>query len=121
MPRLKLGGKGVPELMGVDMGQSGCGAGPVDHPGDAVPVEAAAVLAGQQQGMAGCDVAGAIVVDQGDQLRVQRQVAVLSELADRDVQPRPGADLDNRVGAQGGVLADPQPGSEQHLHGDAHE
>ena len=45
----RLGGQGVPELMGVDMGQAGGGAGPVDHPGDGVPVQRAAVFAGQQQ------------------------------------------------------------------------
>ena len=64
---------------------------------------------------------GAVLVDQGDQVRVQRQVAVLAELADRDVQPRAGADLHDRVGLQAGVLADPQAGAQQHLHRDAHE
>jgi hypothetical protein len=66
-------------------------------------------------------VGGAVVVDQGGQVRVQRQVAVLAELADRDVQPRAGADLDHGISLQGGVLADPQPGAQQHLHRDAHE
>ena len=114
-----LGGQGVPQLVGVDVGQPGGGAGPVDHPGDGVPVQRPAVLPGQQQRVAGPDVRGAVAVDQGDQLGVQRQVAVLAELADRDVQPGPGADVHDRVGAQAGVFADPQPGAQQHLHGDA--
>ncbi len=82
-----LGGQGVPQLVGVDVGQPGGGAGSVDHPGDGVPVQGSAVLPGQQQRVPGRDVRGAVVVDQGDQVRVQRQVAVLAELADRDVQP----------------------------------
>ena len=45
----RLGGQGVPELVRVDMRQAGGGAGPVDHPGDGVPVQRAAVLPGQQQ------------------------------------------------------------------------
>ena len=117
----RLGGQRVPELVGVDVGQPGGGAGLVDVAGDGVPVGRLAVLPGQQQRVGRVDVRGAVLVDQGDQVRVQRQVAVLAELADRDVQPRPGADLHHGISAQGGVLADPQPGAQQHLHGDAHE
>ena len=116
-----LGGQRVPQLVGVDVGQPGGGAGLVDHPGDGVPVQRAAVLPRQQQRVRRAHVRAAVVVDQGDQVRVQRQVAVLAELADRDVQPGPGTDLHHGVRAQGGVLADPQPGAQQHLHGDAHE
>ena len=43
---------------------------------------------------------GAVVVDQRDEVWVQGQVAVLAELADRDVQPGCGTDLDDGVGAQ---------------------
>ena len=64
---------------------------------------------------------GAVGVDQGDQLGVQRQVAVLAQLADRDMQPRPGADEHDRIGLQAGEFADPQPGAQQHLDGDADE
>jgi hypothetical protein len=45
---------------------------------------------------------------------VQRQVAVLAELAGRDVQPRPGTDVHDRVGGEAGELADPQPRAQQH-------
>jgi hypothetical protein len=114
-----LGCQRVPELMRVNMRQPGSRAGPVDHPGDGVPVQGAAVLAWQQQRMAGGDIARPVVIDQGYQLRVQRKVAVFAELADRDVQPRPGADLHDGISAQRGVLADPQAGAQQHLHGDA--
>ena len=116
----RLGGQGVPELVGVDMAQPGGGAGPVDHPGDGVPVERAAVLAGQQQRVSARDVGGPVGIDEGGQLGVQRQVAVLVELADRDVQPRARRRSSTTASARRrGVLADPQPGAQQHLHGDA--
>jgi len=117
----RLGGQRVPELVGVDVGQPGGGASLVDVAGDGVPVGRLAVFPRQQQGIAGGDVTGAVVVDQGDQVRVQRQVAVLAELAGRDVQPRAGADVHDRISAQRGVFADPQSGAQQHFHGDAHQ
>ena len=117
----RLGGQSMPELVGVDMRQPGGGAGLVDVTGHGVPVGWLAVLPGQQQRVCRIDVTGAVVVDEGDQVGVQRQVTVFTEFADRDVQPWAGADLHDRVGAQRGVLADPQPGAEQHLHGDPHE
>ena len=101
--------------------QAGRGAGLVDEPGDGVAVQRSAVFAGQQQRVAGWDVGGPVTVDEGDQLGVQREVTVLAELADRDMQPRAGADMDDRSGLQAGELADPQPGAQQHLHGDSHE
>jgi hypothetical protein len=52
---------------------------------------------------------------------VQWQVAVLAELADRDVQPGPGADQDHGIGGQAGEFADSQSGAEQHFHGDAYQ
>jgi hypothetical protein len=103
---------------GVDVAEPGCGRDVVQDPGDRVPVQRGAVLSGQQQRVLGRDVGAAVVVDEFDQLRVQRQVAVLAELADRDVQPGRGTDLDNRVGAQRGELTDPQTGAQQHLDGD---
>jgi hypothetical protein len=69
--------------------------------------------------MAGWDVPGPVVVDEGDQLGVQRQVAVLTELAHRDVRPRSGAGEHHGIGSQAGELADPQPGAQQYFHGDA--
>jgi hypothetical protein len=57
--------------------------------------------------MPGCDVHAAVVVDERDQVRVQRQVAVLAELPDGNVQPGCGTDQDDRVRAQRCELADP--------------
>ena len=73
---------------------------------------------GSSSGCPGGTWAVRYCVDQHHQLGVQRQVAVLAELADRDVQPGCGTDLDHGVGGQGGELADPQPGAQQHLDGD---
>ena len=64
------------------------------------------------------DVPAAVGVDQLHELGVQWQVAVLAQLADRHVQPWPGTDAHDRVGAQAGVLADPQAGAQQNLDGD---
>ena len=117
----RLGRQRMPELVGVDMTQPGGGGGLVDVTGDGMPVGWLAVLAGKQQGVAVGDVTGAVVVDEGDQVRVQRQVAVLAQLADRDVQPRAGADVHDSISAQRGVLAHAQPGAQQHFHGDPHQ
>jgi hypothetical protein len=45
-------------------------------------------------------VGGAVVVDEGDQVRVQGQVAVVAKFADRDVQPVSGADEEHPQGAE---------------------
>jgi hypothetical protein len=47
----RLGGQGVPELVGVDVRQPGGRARLVDIAGDGVPVGWLAVLPGQQQGV----------------------------------------------------------------------
>ena len=52
-----LGGQGVPELVGVDVRQASRGGGPVDHPGDGVPVQCPAVPSWQQQRVISGDVA----------------------------------------------------------------
>jgi hypothetical protein len=88
-----LGGQRVPQLAGVDAGQPGGGAGLAVVAGHGVPAGRLAVLPRQQQRVGRAGITGSVVIDQGGQVRVQRQVAVLAELADRDVQPRPGADL----------------------------
>ena len=52
---------------------------------DGVPVQRAAVLPLQQHWMLGWDMCCAVVVDERDELWVQREVAVIAQLADRDV------------------------------------
>jgi hypothetical protein len=84
-----------------------------------MPVQCPAVLPWQQQGVIIRDVPSPVAVDQRDELRVQRQVPALAQLADRDVQPGPGADVHDGVSAQAGVFADPQSGAQQHSGSDA--
>jgi hypothetical protein len=102
----RLGGQRVAQLVGVDVWQAGGCSGPVDMAGDRVTIELCAVFPRQLKGIVRCDVAGAVVVDELNEVWMQRQVAVLAQLADRDVQPRPAADLHDRIRAQGGVFAD---------------
>jgi len=111
MPRLIAWVAKVAELVGVDVSQPRRGAGAVDHPGHRVPVLRSSVLPGQEQWVPGRDVPGAVGVDDLDDAWVQRQVAVLVELADGNVEPVGGADEHDRVAGQGGVLPDPQSGA----------
>jgi hypothetical protein len=106
-------GEGVPELVRMDVWQAGGEGGAVDQSGGGVPVELAAVGSWDQPGTVAMDVVGTVVGDQLDQVGVQRDVAVVVQLADRDVQPVPGADLDYGIRAQGDELADPKAGAEQ--------
>ncbi len=87
----------------------------------AVAVEGSAVLPGQQQRVPGRDVLGSVGVDDLHEAWVQRQVAVLVELADRHVEPVGVADEHDGVGGQGRVLPDPQPGAQEELDGDSDE
>ncbi len=82
-----LGGQGVAQLVGVDVPLTCRGPGLVDEPGHGVPVQGLAVLVGDEQLVAGGDVRGPVGADELDEVGVQGQVAVLVQLADRDVQP----------------------------------
>ena len=117
----RLGGEGVAHLVRVDVPDPGGLGGLVQVAGDGVAVHRLAVLPGQQQRVARGHVALAVVGDQGHQLRVQRDVAVVVQLADRDVQPVPGADLHDRVVLEGDQLADPQAGPDEDFADDADE
>ena len=62
---------------------------------------------GSNSGWSGRTYALPIVVDQGEQVWVQWQVAVVVQLADRDVQPVTGTDKHDRIGAEADELAHP--------------
>ena len=53
--------------------------------------------------------------EQPDEVGVQGHVPVVAELAERDPQPVPGADLHDRVGVQVRQLPGPHPGAGQQL------
>ena len=81
------------------MADAGGCRGNVEQPGDGVAVQRGAVIPRPQQRVGRVDVRGAVLADDGDQVGVQGQVAVVVELADGDVEPVPVADEDDRVGA----------------------
>ena len=64
---------------------------------------------------------GAPVVEEIDQHRVQRQVAVVVELADGHSQPVGGASAHDGVGFERAQLPHSQPGARQHFDHDAVE
>ena len=72
-----------------------------------------------EQKAIGAQSAGSVmadpVVEQVLQLRVQRDVAVVVQLADRDPQPVGGSDLDDRVNGQGEQFAAAHAGARQEL------
>ena len=51
--------------------------------------------------------------EQCDEVRVEGHVTVVAELAERDPQPVPGADLHDRVGVEAGQFAGPHAGAGQ--------
>ena len=113
-----LGGQGVAHLVGVDVADPGGRRGQVEQPGDGVAVQRGAVHPRPQQRVGRVDVRGAVLTDDGDQVGVQGQVAVVVELADGDVEPVPVTDEHDRVGAQRGELPDAQSGAQQDLADD---
>jgi len=103
----------VPEPVRVYPGDPGGAAGPVHDARDDVPVQRAAVVGDQP--LAAADVLEVVRGPGGEEageLGVQRHVAVVAELAQRDAQPVPGADPHHRVGVQIGQLPGPHPFSQ---------
>jgi hypothetical protein len=111
-----LGGQRVAQPVRVHAGDAGGTADAGDDAADDVPVQRAAVVGDQP--LVPADVLQVGRGPGGEQvceLGVQRDVAVVAELAQRDPQPVPGADLDDRVGLQPGELAGPHAGAGQQL------
>jgi hypothetical protein len=116
MPRLKLGGQGVPKPVRVHAGDPGCPADPAHYPADQVPVQHATMVGDQALVAADVlEVGGGPGGEQLHQVGVQGHVPVIAELAQRDAQPVPGADPHHRVGVETGQLAGPHPGAGEQL------
>jgi hypothetical protein len=93
-----LSGQSVAEPVRVDARDAGGTSDAADDPPDEVPVQRAAVVGDQP--LAGSDVVevrGGPGAEQPDEVGVQGHVPVVAELAERDPQPVPGADLHDRV------------------------
>ena len=112
-----LGRESVAELVRVDPADAGVVRDPADHAADAVAVDGGDVVGEESSGA--CDVvrvAGLPVGDQVDECRVERDVAVVAELADGDVQGVMVADLDNGICGQVAEFADAHAGACQEQH-----
>ena len=108
-----LGGQRVAQPVRVHAGNPGGPADAGDDAADEVAVQGAAVVGDQALVVADVlQVGGGPGGEQLDELGVQRDVAVVAELAQRDPQPVPGADLDDRVGVQAGQFPGPHPFSQ---------
>jgi len=95
----------------VHAGDTGRAADAVHDPADLVPVQHAAVVGGQP--LAAADVlkvGRSPGSEELDQFRVQWHVPVGAELAERDVQPVPGADAHDRISIQVRQFPGPHPG-----------
>jgi hypothetical protein len=98
----------------VDTRDAGETADPVDDPADRVPVELSAVISNESPvGADVLEVARRAGGEELDQLRVQRHVAVVTQLAQRDAQPVVGSDLHHRIGLEADQLTDAHPGAGQ--------
>ena len=116
----RLGGHGVAQLMGMDMSDAGLLRAAVAHPGDRVAVQGTA-LVGEEQPAHPAVWIGRPVPEHRHQLRVQRDVAVVVELADGDPQPVPVTDLDHGIGLEGAELAHAHAGAAQQLDDEAQQ
>ena len=114
-PVEQLGGEGVAQLVGMDVS----GAGPPCHRGhvavDGPTVEGLAVVADDQESRGTRTPLGPVVVDEVDEHRVQRNVAVVVELADRDPEPVGPTQAEHGIVAQCAELAGPHAGARQQL------
>jgi hypothetical protein len=111
-----LGGQRVPRPVRVHAGDAGGTADAVDDAAGQVPVQGSAAVSDEPLAAAYVlEVGGGPAGERVCQLGVQRHVAVVAELAERDAQPVAGADLDDRVGLQVGELAGAHPGPGQQL------
>jgi hypothetical protein len=112
----RLCGERVAKPVRVDSRDARSGGDAADDPADDMPVQDAAVV-GDQPLMAAdmVQVRRGPGGEQRDEVGVQGHVPVVAELAERDPQPVPGADLHDRVSLQAGQFPGPHPGAGQQL------
>lgn len=101
MPRLKLGGEGVAELVGVDVSDAGSSCG-----GGADAVNGArhdrCVVIGDESALSAdvVGVGGGPLGEQGDEVGVEWDEPVVAQLADGDAQPVGVTDLGDGVSGE---------------------
>ena len=104
-----LGGEGVTQLVRVHVADAGVTSHPPDDAGGQVSVDRAPVVGNQPAVLA--DVLDVVRRPGGkemDQLRVQRHVAVVAKLADRDTKPMIVSDAHHGVGGEITELSSPE-------------
>jgi hypothetical protein len=112
----RLSGKSMSELVRGDMPDPGGGRGPADGGvGAGLRDRPPALGEHQLSGLAAS--LGDPLAEQRLDPRVERDVAVGVQLADRDVEPFAVADADDRVGGQAQEFAFAQPGAGEDLDG----
>ena len=109
----QLGSERVAQLVGMDVS----GAGPACHRSyvamDGPAVEGLAVVADDQQSRGTRTPPGPVVGDEVDEHRVEGDVAVVVELADRDPQPVGAAVAEHGIVTQPAELTGPHAGASQ--------
>jgi len=112
-----LGAEGVTQLVGVDMADPGSFGDPANHPGDPMPVNGADVV-GEEPAVAGDmdSVVGLPPSNEFDQVGMERNIPVVAEFPDWDMQPVVFTDTNDRVGGQVGEFPNPHPGAGQQQH-----
>ena len=108
-----LGGERVTELVGMNVPNPGCLGDSVQHAGDLVSVEAAAVP---------CDepvevviTVPLVLVEELNELRVQRDDAVVVKLPDRNAELGPASHVGHCICWEVAEFTNSEPGSDEHL------
>ena len=110
-----LGRQGVPELVGWTCPIPAAVGGGVDGVVDPGAGDGSAAVGEQQPAVLPVGSGREPLIDHGFQLRVQWDVAVVVEFADRDPQPVGGADLDDGVGGEAEEFPFAHPGAGEDL------
>jgi hypothetical protein len=110
-----LGGQGVAELVGMNVGDAGASGDGGDVAVDGAAVEGSPVVAFDEAPRTRSGAGGSVVVNEFDQRRQQWHVAVVVQLADGDAHPVGVADEDHGVVLEAGQLTGADPGAGQDL------
>ena len=113
----RLGGERVTQLVGMQVTEARPSPGPVHHAGDDVAGERSSAV-GEQQPEVAVVMACPPGVEQREKRRVQRHVAVVVELPDRDPQPPAVSDLHHGVTLERTQLTHAHPGAHEQLEGE---
>jgi len=110
-----LGGEGVTQLVGVDLDFASA-TDTSDNATDQMTFEGSAVVGNKAVVSADVvEIGGGPRAEQLDELGMERNVAIIAELADRYSKPMSVSDADDRVGFEIGKFACPHAGAGEDL------